>query len=251
MNDLARDLGLSKRASEVLAVVHAKKLLEEGGKVTYFRSRESACLQHFWSDGGFVYRHNVHGLRRSWEFHPIYAIEWQLFSNSSKRSLQCVLLHNGNLFSTVPAEHSVCLCEKHEDIKRAFDLLQYKMHKWIICVDFKIVCFFLGQPRGYTMYPYFFVYVGQQTSWEVSGPVEELAAKIYLQPAYPKILHKPLVDKKNIIFPPLHIKPDLMKQFVEALSTEKDIKYLISWFLACLWKRKGRCVWRSTDSAAH
>ncbi|GBN46056.1 hypothetical protein AVEN_275543-1 [Araneus ventricosus] len=51
------------------------------------------------------------------------------------------------------------------------------------------------------------------------------------KPGDPNILHQPLVDRKNIIFPPLHIKLGLMKQFVKALSIEGDcFKYLISGF---------------------
>ena len=34
------------------------------------------------------------------------------------------------------------------------------------------------------------------------------------------VQHEPLVDRKKIIFPPLHIKLGLMKQFVKALKTE-------------------------------
>ncbi|GBM57446.1 hypothetical protein AVEN_24217-1 [Araneus ventricosus] len=52
-----------------------------------------------------------------------------------------------------------------------------------------------------------------------------------LKPYDPNILHKPLVDRKNIIFPPLHMKLGLVKQFVKALSIEGDcFKYLISAF---------------------
>ncbi|XP_041355404.1 protein mono-ADP-ribosyltransferase PARP14-like [Gigantopelta aegis] len=49
-----------------------------------------------------------------------------------------------------------------------------------------------------------------------------------LKPGDPNFLHEPLVDRKKIIFPPLHIKPGLMKQFVKALPTQCNcFKYLI------------------------
>ena len=45
MNDLARDLGPSKKASEILASrLNEKNLLEQGVKVSYFRTRESTFL---------------------------------------------------------------------------------------------------------------------------------------------------------------------------------------------------------------
>ena len=36
------------------------------------------------------------------------------------------------------------------------------------------------------------------------------------------IIHQPLVEREKIIFPPLHIKLGLMKQFVKALNVEGD-----------------------------
>ena len=78
-----------------------------------------------------------------------------MFIDSSKRSLKCVLLHNGNLFGAVPVGHSVCLRKEHGDVKRVIELLQYDKHSWIICVDLKMVCFLLGQQRGCTKYPCF------------------------------------------------------------------------------------------------
>ncbi|GBO41843.1 hypothetical protein AVEN_239249-1 [Araneus ventricosus] len=57
-----------------------------------------------------------------------------------------------------------------------------------------------------------------------------------LKPGDPNILRQPLVDRKNIIFPPLPIKLVLMKQFVTALSIEGDsFKYLISAFPSLLF----------------
>ena len=76
------------------------------------------------------------------------------FIDSSK-SLKCVLLHNGNLFGAIPIGHSVYLKEKHENLKVVLDLLKYDDHKWIICVDLKMVNFLLGQQGGYTKYPCF------------------------------------------------------------------------------------------------
>ena len=45
------------------------------------------------------------------------------------------------------------------------------------------------------------------------------------------IIHEPLVQREKIVFPPLHIKLSLMKQFVNALSTKSDcFKYLCNAF---------------------
>ena len=55
--------------------------------------------------------------------------EWQLFLDSSKHSLKCVLVHNGNVYGTVPVGHSTVLKEQHYDIKIVIDLLKYHEHK--------------------------------------------------------------------------------------------------------------------------
>ena len=38
----------------------------------------------------------------------------------------------------------------------------------------------------------------------------------------PNIVNDPIVSREKIIFPPLHIKPGLMKQFVNALNTDGE-----------------------------
>ncbi|GBL81793.1 hypothetical protein AVEN_93547-1 [Araneus ventricosus] len=162
------------------------------------------------------------------------ATEWRLFIDRSKRSLKCVLLHNGNLFGAVTIVHSVGLREEYEDIKRVIHLLQYHMQQWIICADLKMVCFLLGQQRGYTKYPCLWDSRAREKHWVQSN----WPPRSDLKPGDPNILHQPLVDRKNIIFPPLHIKLGLMKQFVQALSIEGDcFKYLISAFHSLSFER--------------
>ncbi|GBN72116.1 hypothetical protein AVEN_106990-1 [Araneus ventricosus] len=103
--------------------MHEKNLLEKGAMVSNFRSRESAFLQYFRSDG-FVYYHNVHSLMEELGILAFHANEWQLFNDSSKRSLKCVLFYNGNLFGAVPLGPSNGLREEYEDIKRVIDLFR-------------------------------------------------------------------------------------------------------------------------------
>ena len=58
--------------------------------------------------------------------------EWRLFMNSSKRSLKCVFLHNGNSYGAVPIGHSTVLKEQQQDIRTVMNLLKYHEHNWII-----------------------------------------------------------------------------------------------------------------------
>ena len=55
-----------------------------------------------------------------------------------------------DLYRVFSTGHSVCLHEKCENIIRFIKLLQNQKQNWIFCVDHDMVCFLLGQQRGYT-----------------------------------------------------------------------------------------------------
>ena len=67
---------------------------------------------------------------------------------SSKRSLKCVLLYYRNIYGAIPIDHSVHLEEEYGHIKLDLNLQKCNEHKWVICVDLKIVNFLLGQGGG-------------------------------------------------------------------------------------------------------
>ena len=70
--------------------------------------------------------------------------------DSSKRSLKCVLLHNTNMYGSIPIDYSTVLKEKYNAIKQGIEHIYYSRHKWLICVDLKTVNFLLGKQSGYT-----------------------------------------------------------------------------------------------------
>ena len=154
LNDLVRDLALSKTASELLASrLHQKNLLCPPTKISYYRDREHDLLPYFAQRENCVSCCNIEGLLKELGLKTYDANEWRLFIDSSKRSLKVVLLHNGNKFGSIPLAHSVTLREKYANL--VLQLISYDQHKWIICVDLKMVCFLLGQQSGYTKYPCF------------------------------------------------------------------------------------------------
>ncbi len=58
LNDLVKDLSLSKELSELLASrLNEKNLLQHGTKVTFYRSRGKDLLQYFRVDSDLVYCH--------------------------------------------------------------------------------------------------------------------------------------------------------------------------------------------------
>ncbi|KAI6653940.1 hypothetical protein LOD99_3116 [Oopsacas minuta] len=145
--------------------------------------------------------------------------EWRLFIDSSKRSLKCLLLHNGNKFACVSIGHSVILKEHYATVKMFLQKLCYDEHNWIACVDLKMVNILLGQQSGYTIYPCFLCLWdsrADEVHWEKKNwPVRQKIAV-----GEKNIINEQLVIRDRIILLPLHIKLGLMKQFVKALNKD-------------------------------
>ena len=67
LNDLVRNLGLSKESSELLASrLGQRNLLLPGIKVTFYRNRDEAFRKYFTKEDSFVYCHDIQGLFDAW-----------------------------------------------------------------------------------------------------------------------------------------------------------------------------------------
>ena len=62
-----------------------------------------------------------------------------VFIDSSKRSLNAVLLHNGNVRCSIPITHSVHLKESYESNEVLLNAMQYNAYNWSICGDLKVI----------------------------------------------------------------------------------------------------------------
>lgn len=159
--------------------------------------------------------------------------DWRLFIDSSKRSLKCVLLHNGNKYGSIPIGHSVQIKEKYDNIKTVLERLQYHVHGWLICVDLKMANFLLGQQGGCTKYPCFLCYWDSTATADHWVKKKKWPPRHSLTPGDKNIITDRLVYRKNIVFPPLHIKLGVMKQFVKALDHSGDcFRYIIMFNLS-------------------
>ena len=76
--------------------------------------------------------------------------EWRLLIDSSSESLKGVLLHNGNLYLSLPLAHSVRLKEEYSSVKFLLDVLKYR---WEAIGDFKMVAFLTGLQGGFIKFP--------------------------------------------------------------------------------------------------
>ena len=114
LNDLMRDLNLSKESPKLLASCLGEHgVLNSGTKITFYCNRGDLLLCFFTVEDDFVFCNNIPGLLAEMGLSKYNSDEWRLFIDSSKLSLKCVLLQKGNKFACVPIGHSVVVKEKN------------------------------------------------------------------------------------------------------------------------------------------
>lgn len=231
LNDLVRNLGLPKDASEHLAsVLKTKNLLAKGTKVTFYRSRNEEFKKYFkeksFGEEKLVHCNNIEGLMEALKPNAYKGDEWRLFIDSSKRSLKGVLLHNMNHYAAIPIAHSTTMKEGYESLKNILKAIQYNKHKWLICGDLKVSGLLLGQQSGFTKTPcYLCLWDSRDRDKHYTD--HKWPERKSLKVGEHNIIEKPLVNPKNVLIPPLHIKLGIIKQFVKALDKDgRCFKYI-------------------------
>ena len=89
----------------------------------------SMLLQYFSEEEDFLYYNNIESLLNEMGVENYSPDDCRLFIDSSKLSLRCVLLHNGNEFGSIPIAHSVKGKESYESVKRVLQLTSYDQHE--------------------------------------------------------------------------------------------------------------------------
>ncbi|KAL4709243.1 hypothetical protein ACJJTC_010543 [Scirpophaga incertulas] len=128
---------------------------EEKDCCRYNKLSQLAIPKKYLPEDNFVFCHEVEKLMEKMGLPKYSPNDWRLFIDSSKRSLKCVLLHNGNKYGSIPIDHSTQMKEEYDTIALVLKKIKYYEHQWVICVDLKMVNFLLGQQSGYTKYPCF------------------------------------------------------------------------------------------------
>ena len=230
LNDLVRDLNLSKHQSELLGSrLQQWNLLAQGTKISVHRDRHEQLVKFFDQDGSLSFCKDINGLFDALccEYD---SQDWRLFIDSSRRSLKAVLLHNGNVYPSIPIAHSIELKETYINMELLLDRIQYRRHSWSICADLKVVSLVLGMQLGYTKYCCF-ICEWDSRARDVHYVTKNWPLRSSLIPGQKNVLHGPLVDPQKVILPPLHIKLGLMKNFVKAMNKDgKGFKYLTDKF---------------------
>lgn len=140
LNDLVRDLGLSKSQAELLGSrLQGWNLLSSGTKISVFRSRHEDLTKYFSQVGSLTFCSNINGLfcALGCNHDPK---EWRLFIDSSILSFKAVLLHNGNIYPSIPVGHAIHMKETYENMQLLLNHIQYSMYNWNICGDLKGSC---------------------------------------------------------------------------------------------------------------
>lgn len=216
LNDLVRDLNLSKGKAELLGSrLQSWNLLEHSTKISHFRNRHKKFSAFYSMDDNLAYCSDVHGLMEAFgrKHKPE---EWRLFIDASKFSLKAVLLHNGNVLPSVPMAYSVHLRESYDTMKCLLTSIDYKRYEWKICGDLKVIALLLGMQLGFTKYSCFLC------EWDSRAKLQHYTVKSWpsrqMVVGEKNILHEGLVDRNNIYLPPLHIKLGLIKNFVKGMD---------------------------------
>ncbi|CAK8675311.1 unnamed protein product [Clavelina lepadiformis] len=81
--------------------------------------------------------------------------QWWRFIDSSTKSLKAVLLHNGNIYPSIPLAYSLQMKEDYENVKQLLIKINYTQFKWYVCGDFKMLGILLGLQGGYSKYSCF------------------------------------------------------------------------------------------------
>ena len=106
LNDLVCDLGLFKKLPEILASrLGEHGILDSETKITFYHDKDDLLIRFFTMEDDFVYCNNNQGILLKMGLPKHNPDEWRLFIGSTKWSLKCVLLHNGNKFACVSIRH--------------------------------------------------------------------------------------------------------------------------------------------------
>lgn len=226
LNDLIRDLGLTKSNAELLTSrLKEWNLLDESVQVTDQRKRHQRFSNFFSRQDGLCFCNDVPGLFEAIGI-TCNPIEWRLFIDSSSRSLKAVLLHNGNQYPSLPVAHSVHLKEDYTSVKMLLSALKYNDHGWEVIGDFKMVSFLMGLQGGFTKFPCFLC-LWDSRDTEAHYRRRDWPQRTEFSVGMNNVKWQALIDPRKVLMPPLHIKLGLIKQFVTALDKESAaFKYL-------------------------
>jgi hypothetical protein len=217
LNDLVREFSMSKDDAELLASrLMQWNFLNDGARVCAFRNRNERFKPFFSMKDDLCFCNDVAGL--FYEIgHTHVVTNWRLFIDSSKSGLKAVLLHHGSTYPSVPVAYSCALKETYSTMQLLLRSIDYKIYRWHLCGDFKVISLLLGMQLGYVKYGCFLC------KWDSRAKIDQYTVKSWeprteFVPGQANVIQTPLVDPKDVYLPPLHIKLGLAKNFIKKLD---------------------------------
>lgn len=155
--------------------------------------------------------------------------QWRLFIDGGCDTLKLVLLHNGNLFPSIPIGFARNCPEKYDGMQQILEILKYDQFKWDVIVDFKLINILVGLMAASSKYPCIYCLWDSKAKdmdklysdkWDPRPQWDELTKE---EQRKINCINPPLVPRDKILLPPLHIKIGLVTQLFKTLlkHTEK------------------------------
>lgn len=150
LNELVRDLELTKEKSELLASrLKQWHLLNKETNGTVYRKRHELLSVYFEKGDILCYCKDIDGLLNA--LNIVHKVdEFRLFIDASTESLKAVLLHNGNKLPSIPIAHCVGVKESRTSIESILAAVKYDQYQWQVCGDLKVTAYLMGMQSGYT-----------------------------------------------------------------------------------------------------
>jgi len=96
--------------------------------ISVYRKRHKVLVHFFKMERGLVVWTDIDGLMQTLNINHN-PLDWRLFIDSSKLSLEAVLLHNGNTLPSIPVGHSEHNKEPYENMKIPMETINYDKFK--------------------------------------------------------------------------------------------------------------------------
>ena len=130
LNDIVRDLNLSKKQAELLGSrLKGWNLPHQDTKMCYYGGRHEEFEDFFSLEDDVVFCNDVCSVMEvlGHEYSPD---QWRLFIDSSEVSLKVVILHNGNRFPSIPLAHAANMKGSYKSMNLLLGKIRYGEFNW-------------------------------------------------------------------------------------------------------------------------
>lgn len=218
LDEMVRKMKLTKDNAQYLgSKLKSLNLLEDDTRFAWYRRREERFLPFFNTSFSIAYCSNVAGLLEEMR-QPTAPSEWFLFLDGSISSFKAVLIKKADA-KCVPLALAKAEKETYSLLDNVLSLIKYEEYNWQVCGDFKIIALISGLQLGYTQYGCFLCQWRSRSKEQYSTlQWPERDESIVGEK---NVIRAPLINKDNILLPPLHIKLGLIKSFIKNVGEEK------------------------------